>query len=101
MIFFKLSKNNKVIFSNLGSEVKEGVSNLNIRKVTRVLEGYEIELFGTDYDYKILANKHIADKTAQAYIMIDQVKEELTNKYNQEYIILSHNLLTSYSLLRD
>jgi light-regulated signal transduction histidine kinase (bacteriophytochrome) len=97
MIFFKIINKNEVLFSNLNSTPREA----SVRKVYRNINGYDIELWGSDYDYKILGNKHIADKTAEAYIKIVQFKEGLQNEYGKEYAIASHNLITAHSLLQD
>ena len=73
----------------------------SIKKVTHASKDFYIELFATEYDLKILSNKHIANKTIEAYAEIARTIEKLKTDYKQEYTILSHNLVTSHSLLQD
>lgn len=102
MIFFEIIKNNDTVLSNIKSHSRqEFLNSSTVRNISRSINGFKINLFGTDYDYKLLANKHIADKTAEAYLNIISVKDDLRNEYGQEYAILSHNLITSHSLLQD
>lgn len=101
MIFFRLIKDKEVILSNCESLKEELLRSSTTRMVSRFFSECEVQLFGTDYDYKILANKHIADKTAEAYVRLIKVRDDLKSDYKSEYAILSHNLITSYSLLQD
>jgi signal transduction histidine kinase len=100
MIFFKIINKNEVLFSNLDS-FDGNLNGSRVRKIYRNIDGYDLELWGNDYDYKLLGNKHIADKTAEAYINIIKLSKGLRNEFGKEYAIISHNLITAYSLLQD
>jgi signal transduction histidine kinase len=99
MIFFKIVKNDKTFFSNFGQEFDENHFNhLKVRIFVKKIPKGEIVLFGTDYDYKLLANKHIAEKTAE---VCEVFFREIINIKQQEYSILSHNFITNQSLMQD
>src|SRR5882672_5895438 len=102
MIFFKIVVDKKIVFSNFEDKFKESSYNSSsVRKVIRIFPQCEVELFGTDYDYKLLANNHIASKTAEAYAEIIKIKDDFKNTSRNEYNILSHNFITSQSFLQD
>src|SRR3989344_434365 len=95
MIFFKIVQNNEIIFSNFSQDFDEkSLNQSKVRVFVKKLPKGEVVLFGTDYDYKLLANKHIAEKTAE-------VCKEIINIKQKENSILSHNFITNQSLLQD
>ena len=102
MIYFKISKNNEIIIANLNDTLlKSFIDDSSVRKISHFSKDCDIELFATEYDYKLLSNKHIASKTIESYSNLNQIMEGIKKEYNQEYTILSHNLITSHSLLQD